>query len=267
MALNANRNMVDTPECCIYPMHCWFCGPDLYADEENPQKVASVRCTLGSVCLKTICVWLWDNSCICPMHCLFIVPAMINDSHKLTSVASVRCTLCSLCLDLSLLHHCLPRRCICPMHSLFIVPQYHFGTRSGLQPLHLCDALFVHCALVCLPLPICIPCCICSMHCLFIVPRRPRRDGCFLPCCICSMHCLFIVPGRVSGCGAGYGVASVRCTVCSLCQQPPRRSSTSLVLHLFDALFVHCAAEEAERNGELDWSCICSMHCWFSVRT
>ena len=82
----------------------------------------------------------------------------------------VRCTLCSLCLDLSLLHHCLPRRCICPMHSLFIVPQYHFGLGLGevIAGSYLCDdcsfivpwsachfpsltvlyffALFVHCA-------------------------------------------------------------------------------------------------------------------------
>ena len=87
-------------------------------------------------------------------------------------VASVRCTLGSLC-------HRRRREfatngsCICAMHFMFIVPAASRLATLNPSALHLCDALYVHCA------------------------WAPGRDRCAVRSCSCAMHFMYIVPCHI----------------------------------------------------------------------
>jgi len=126
------------------------------------------------------------------------------------------------------------------MHFMFIVPWITQQRWNGIQ-LHLCDALYVHCAADLRCRAAHAISCICAMHFMFIVPRSMGSELTSSSGCICAMHFMFIVPRSMgseltssSGCICAMHfmfivprnsavqeqtdyVASVRCTLCSLC--------------------------------------------------
>ena len=159
-------------------------------------------------------------SCICAMHFMFIVPATLHVLHTDHQVASVRCTLCSLCRSL-------------------------WSAALSTIKLHLCDALYVHCATW-----RSVPCdailrCICAMHFMFIVPidaldLSGELVVASVRCTLCSL-CL----GFFAQLAESVLVASVRCTLCSLCLALSMKFMMKpFLLHLCDALYVHCAVWE-----------------------
>ena len=66
---------------------------------------------------------------------------------------------------------CFSEGCICAMHFMFIVPWITQQRWNGIQ-LHLCDALYVHCAADLRCRAAHAISCICAMHFMFIVPLR-----------------------------------------------------------------------------------------------
>ncbi len=108
---------------CICAMHFMFIVPMEQISFALIATVASVRCTLCSLCLSTFRIHLWSKL-VASVRCTLCSLCQRLNRHKLPvgGVASVRCTLCSLCHGNAL---------------------YWWNGRAML---HLCDALYVHCA-------------------------------------------------------------------------------------------------------------------------
>ena len=246
-------------------MHFMFIVPTLMIDGIDYFLVASVRCTLCSLCLQnSVCGWSVSRCicamhfmfivplagtgllqpstrCICAMHFMFIVPWYPQRPFVVTHVASVRCTLCSLCRRIA-------------------------TSDQPVLALHLCDALYVHCA-----------------------PYLRRWDNAFLEvasvrctlcslcqsavlastigiCCICAMHFMFIVPTLAALLAASLRlVASVRCTLCSLCPIRFQRMTLLTRCCICAMHFMFIVPKERDGKGCALLGCICAMHFMFIV--
>ena len=126
--------------------------------------------------------------------------------------------------------------------------------------MHLLDALFVHCARELKWSFGQTSSCIYPMHCWFSVPHL-GDTLCFTSYgCICPMHCKFSVPRACQAFYNGRQVASIRCTLCSLCRCDKLNLTGTDELHLCDALYVHCAAKHTFEHC-IQEGCIYPMHC------
>ena len=156
--------------------------------------------------------------CICAMHSLFIVPRSENRSTYRGHVASVRCTVGLLYLNTNASPSATPS-CICSMHFWYRmgVPKRDSNLPQKNIPQTTPSSNTRNSIRILTPL---------------VAPAR----------CTPGSVCRPTLPPPTTY----SNVASVRCTVCSLCRLNRIILSTFCELHLCDALLVHCAIERED---------------------
>ena len=123
------------------------------------------------------------------------------------------------------------------MHCWFIVPKDTGSVGSAAVLLHLCDALFVHCAAIRKSIYIPRARCICSMHCRFIVPEHER-----IPVSNPKLHLLDALLVQNGSAEKGF-------------QSPSKEYTSNNSLFQYPQFYTHPHST----------CCTCSMHSWFSV--
>lgn len=124
-------------------MHCLFIVPAMINDSHKLTSVASVRCTLCSLCRSDPIV-SHNGEQVASARCTF--GAGGGTARMAFQSPSKECTSNNALFQYPQIYtHPHTTCCICPMHSWFIVPSQEEGICYKWQ-LHLCDALYVHCA-------------------------------------------------------------------------------------------------------------------------